>query len=49
MVIEQDFTRMSQNDDKIKMADVNAEYFKINLIAFKIDLQEKESIMSVRY
>ena len=35
-----------------EMADMNAKYFKVNLIKFKsapISVQQKESILSVRY
>ena len=41
----------SQNDVKLKMADTNPKYFKVNLIYFKnhVSVQEKESFMSVRY
>ena len=43
----------SQNDVEIKMADVTAKYFKVNLIfiyvSTPIGVQDKEYIMSVRY
>ena len=42
---------MSLSDVEIKIADVNVKYFKVNLIqaSAPIGVQEKESIMSVRY
>ena len=44
-------SQTSQNYVKIKMADANAKYFKVNLILIHVSppigVQEKESIMSV--
>ena len=53
LVVKQDVTKTSQNDVEIEMADVNAKYFKKKFdliqVPAPIGVQEKESIMSVRY